>query len=453
MDELTQIVQRVRSGEVEAYSLIVERFQDMATGYAYAILGDFGLAEDAAQEAFLHAFYQLAQLRQPAAFPGWFRRVVYKQCDRLLRGNKPLVTDLSNESQYIDQAPTPETIVTHRETKQQVHSAIMSLPLPERETVILFYINQFSQKEISLFLEVPTSTVKSRLFTARKRLQENMLAMIQNNLAQNQPSQDPQFAQNVMLLLAAAAAGNAEQTQSLIAADARLVNAKGSVNDRLWVGEVTALDWAVMHQNKEVIKLLLAAGADINAPNKGMTPLQSAIDLLDLPDYDYDRGMIDFLMENGAEMDIFSALFLGDFDLTKKLVEANPTVVHARGPNNATPLCFAGAKEAELFLVHGADPLANTTPSEGNGSSPHLLDNPIQVLARWPAREPIRLLLTHASVAVDPYLDIVLAEEEAVKTAVSATPSLVHAQTDANHVLGAGHRLLHIVSILQQWQF
>ncbi|NIR02616.1 MAG: RNA polymerase subunit sigma-24, partial [Gemmatimonadales bacterium] len=60
-------------------------FQDMAVGYAYSILGDFHLAEDAAQEAFVQAYLDLRKLRVPQAFPSWLRRIVFKQCDRFTR--------------------------------------------------------------------------------------------------------------------------------------------------------------------------------------------------------------------------------------------------------------------------------------------------------------------------------------------------------------------------------
>jgi len=61
-----------------AFGQIVRRFQDMAFACAYAVLGDFYLAEDAAQESFITAWRSLDQLRKPEAFPGWFKRIVLK---------------------------------------------------------------------------------------------------------------------------------------------------------------------------------------------------------------------------------------------------------------------------------------------------------------------------------------------------------------------------------------
>src|SRR2546423_12652194 len=72
--------------KVQAFGEVVRRFQDLAFACAYAVLGDFHLAEDAAQEAFFAAWRNLDQLRQPEAFPGWFKRIVLTQCNRMTRG-------------------------------------------------------------------------------------------------------------------------------------------------------------------------------------------------------------------------------------------------------------------------------------------------------------------------------------------------------------------------------
>ncbi|MDQ3919834.1 MAG: hypothetical protein M3348_15305 [Acidobacteriota bacterium] len=86
MDSLESLIMRARGGDADAYAAVVWRFQDMAVGYGYALLRDFQLAEGAAQEAFLEAYRSLSALREPAAFPGWFRRIVFKHCDGLTRG-------------------------------------------------------------------------------------------------------------------------------------------------------------------------------------------------------------------------------------------------------------------------------------------------------------------------------------------------------------------------------
>ena len=98
VEELTDLIAEVKLGNKRAYEPIVKRFQDMAVAYGYATLGDWQLAEDAAQEAFIAAYCELSALRDPQAFPGWFRRIVIKQIDRIRRGRPRYVPldELSN---------------------------------------------------------------------------------------------------------------------------------------------------------------------------------------------------------------------------------------------------------------------------------------------------------------------------------------------------------------------
>ena len=58
MEELQALLRQAQDGDVDAYGQLVRRFQDMAVGYAYTVLGDFYLAEDAAQEAFIEGIDQ-----------------------------------------------------------------------------------------------------------------------------------------------------------------------------------------------------------------------------------------------------------------------------------------------------------------------------------------------------------------------------------------------------------
>src|SRR5918997_2240361 len=88
------------AGRQEAFGALVERYQDAAYGYAYSLLGDRHLAQDAAQEAFLSAYRNLGALRVPGAFPGWLRRIVRTHCLRLRRARTPACLPL-------DEVPGP----------------------------------------------------------------------------------------------------------------------------------------------------------------------------------------------------------------------------------------------------------------------------------------------------------------------------------------------------------
>jgi RNA polymerase sigma factor (sigma-70 family) len=180
-----------------AFERLVLRFQDMAFACAYAILGDFHLAEDAAQEAFITAWRKLQQLRKAEAFPGWFKQILLNSCYRLQRGKRPQTIWLSPEIAAPSDKDSPQTKLERRELKTAVYSAIERLPKNERMVIALFYLNEKSQRDISSFLEVPMTTVAKRLYSARNRLRGKMMDRFKSDLASNRPSRDKTFAEKV----------------------------------------------------------------------------------------------------------------------------------------------------------------------------------------------------------------------------------------------------------------
>ena len=182
MEALGSLIERTRSGDMVALECIVKRFQDMAYGYAYSILGDFHQAEDAAQEAFIEAYYQLPSLRVPDAFPGWFRRIVFKQCDRIIRRKRVQTVPLDAVGEIASMSAGPSQIVEQREMHERVIQAVRSLPERQREVITLFYIDGYSQADIAKFLEVPVTTVKKRLYDSRRKLKERMMDTVDETL-------------------------------------------------------------------------------------------------------------------------------------------------------------------------------------------------------------------------------------------------------------------------------
>ena len=93
--------------------------------------------------------------------------------------------------------PDPYTLVERAELKSRVWQAIQSLPKRERQVILLFHINAYSRAEIAAFLEVSETTVKRHLASARQRLKEGMLQMVQDDLQDQRPSRNGQFVSRV----------------------------------------------------------------------------------------------------------------------------------------------------------------------------------------------------------------------------------------------------------------
>lgn len=199
MEELGRLVERARSGDLAAFGRVVERFQDMAYGCAYAVVGDFHLAQDVAQEAFLQAYRSLGKLQNADAFPGWFRRIILHCSSRVMRQRQPQTTATKALAERPSKQPEPAAEAADSEIKDNVLKAVRSLPDRERMVVTLFYINGYSQEEIAGFLEVPVTTVKNRLHTSRTRLRERMINMVADEM-KNHPLPE-KFPERIRLLL------------------------------------------------------------------------------------------------------------------------------------------------------------------------------------------------------------------------------------------------------------
>jgi len=169
----------------------------MAFACAFAVLGDAYLAQDTAQEAFVVAWQKLAQLREPAAFPGWFKRIVLTQCNRLTRCKRLQLVPLDAGANTVNADPGPHSSAERQELVTKVLQAINALPENERLVTTLFYVDGYTQADIGEFLEVPVSTVNKRLYSARQRLKDRVVELFKGDLQQQRPSRNTDFSNEV----------------------------------------------------------------------------------------------------------------------------------------------------------------------------------------------------------------------------------------------------------------
>ena len=192
MEQLRDALERAKAGDIDGFAFLVERFQDMAVGYSYAVLGDFHLyAEDAAQEAFMEAYPNLHKVYGPEAFPSWLRRVVFKHCDRIRRRKTLSTTQLAEARSVASSDGNPEASAEASYVEAEVRDTVSSRPPSMRLAITLFYISDYSQREICEFLrdsghdlEEPTG------IEFRRHLRERMIGMVEESLQQNRHSKD-----------------------------------------------------------------------------------------------------------------------------------------------------------------------------------------------------------------------------------------------------------------------
>lgn len=182
MKELSQLVEAAQAGDREAYAALVQRFQGMAYAIASRYVGDHHLAQDLVQDAIIEAFLHLPQLKEPSAFPGWFRQIVFRQCTRLLRQATLPSSSIEAVSADLVAESDTEDLVMQAEREASVRSALASLPRHEQLVAALFYGCGYSYNEVSAFLKIPITTVKKRLHSARQKLRMQLQATLRDEI-------------------------------------------------------------------------------------------------------------------------------------------------------------------------------------------------------------------------------------------------------------------------------
>ena len=171
MDDLVAIT-RCREGDKDAFRHIVERYQAEAIGHARAILADAEDAVDAVQEAFIDAYQSLGRFDTARQFYPWFYTILRNRCFKLVARRK------KNAALNLDEALVlaPVRNVTP-EDRVALEQALMELSPAEREILTLKHLDGLSYEELAERLEIPIGTVMSRLYHARKRLRQKLVAV------------------------------------------------------------------------------------------------------------------------------------------------------------------------------------------------------------------------------------------------------------------------------------
>jgi RNA polymerase sigma factor (sigma-70 family) len=176
------IIDQVLAGDRDAFGILIDRHRDGATRLANRILRARADAEDVVQEALLHAFLDLAELRDRDRFVAWLLGIVVNLAKSRLRLRREVpVEDWSGGRAirgfvWMDAEPTPDARQEARELHDIVWKALAELPAEQQETVQLHYVDGLRVWEIAALVGVPSGTVKARLHRARGRLRRALAA-------------------------------------------------------------------------------------------------------------------------------------------------------------------------------------------------------------------------------------------------------------------------------------
>lgn len=172
-----QLVELANSDDSEAFGEIVRRWERKIFALCFGMLGREDDARDACQEAFIAAYRNLKNFRGEAKVSSWLHRIAVNQCLTTKRRQKTRAEDFldaedGSEERAFVASPllSPSRKAEKAERMFLVRQAVTALPSDLRQVIVMKEFEEMTFQEISETLDLPLSTVKSRLYTALKQL-------------------------------------------------------------------------------------------------------------------------------------------------------------------------------------------------------------------------------------------------------------------------------------------
>lgn len=179
MDDTAPIINRILSGDKQAFGLLVKEHQRLVNHIVFRMLSNPGDREDICQDIFMRVYQNLAGFKFNSKLSTWIARIAYNRCiDHLNRNKIPVIENEFDEavSDTIDESTTPETTLQTADISNLLKTEIGLLPRQFRTIITLYHLDEMTYAEIGDVMSMPEGTVKNYLFRARRMLRERLTA-------------------------------------------------------------------------------------------------------------------------------------------------------------------------------------------------------------------------------------------------------------------------------------
>ena len=186
MKDDAQLIREALDGDSSSFGELVTRHQDRLYNTMVHVVGSAEDARDVVQDAFVQAFVKLETFKSNAAFYTWLYRIAFNLGISHLRRKKPTVSidkiqeDTGGEPAGTDDAPGDR--IEQQERADQVREALARLSEEHRSVLVLREMEDRTYEEISVILEVPVGTVRSRLHRGRTQMRDQLREVLQKDL-------------------------------------------------------------------------------------------------------------------------------------------------------------------------------------------------------------------------------------------------------------------------------
>lgn len=184
----TAIIERVQAGDIQAFNLLVTKYQHKLIKVISRYVPDPDEAADVAQEAFIKAYRAVGNFRGDSQFYTWLYRIGINTAKNHLvsRGRRPPSSDIDAQEaeQYsgaigLKEYATPEQLMAKDQLEQVIVDTIESLPEELRSAITLRELESLSYEEIAEVMDCPIGTVRSRIFRAREAIDKQIKPLLE----------------------------------------------------------------------------------------------------------------------------------------------------------------------------------------------------------------------------------------------------------------------------------
>ncbi len=174
-----ELIKKCQLGDTEALKKLYDTNYKKAYFYSKKITGKEDLCDDIVSEAFLQCFKCIKTLKDPGLFDAWFYRILFRVSCKMAKKDTRK-RHIEGENPIHLEGKTSGDFDTHKnfenlEIQQIIKKSIEKLSINQRMAVVLYYFNNMSIKEISEYMNCFEATAKSRLFLARKQIQQDLI--------------------------------------------------------------------------------------------------------------------------------------------------------------------------------------------------------------------------------------------------------------------------------------
>lgn len=191
MDEDRSLIQNILSGDIQAYTTIVDRHQRLVAHVVFKLVSNPSDQQEICQDVFIKVYENLKSFKYESKLSTWIARIAYNTCLNYLQKKKVdlyedaamTYEDESSEGREMNFTENiwggsigPDEKLMHGELSGFLKEEIQTLPAQYKTILTLYHMDEMSYEEIGNILNLPEGTVKSYLFRARKMLKEKLLA-------------------------------------------------------------------------------------------------------------------------------------------------------------------------------------------------------------------------------------------------------------------------------------